>query len=605
MFSNSPPNELIFDDEFFSISSSLSPPMDSLDLSDVSNFDMEKFKKEQKSRKRDSNREFKTEEFIIEKEENGQDLKSIIPSVLSENLKKPLKKLKNTVTVYVQQKQKNERDLYGIQLQVNKRTLGIELIRMALIQYTVETKKLPLFKDPDGYLIFVGQKNRNGSVEIDSDMPMMEKSVPILDFGFDLFILKLDEKWKEKDYQIAEEEDEFNFLEYKKLKLIIGGNKVRILHVSPDLFLIDLYEYISKRCNIEKDKYHLYLVIDNILQPISPELKYQTILSSNLNIVILKDIKSLRESKNSWIKISDEQHSTFAFPKLSMDVDSEYNVTLVNKFSKEEIKIGFDSNFIYHTFFKRKLNLLFSTKKEERSISRIISISKIKEKKFFILFDNDEKFQYETKTTIELDEIIKTLNYLLDLNQQKRTQTGFYFRKQSMIDDKFKPDMSLISSDNALESKNEKKFFLLNSNPLAEKRRDSSTNLLAKANIFKSIRETTSTSNLNVKINHNYIDDLINEQDSNEKKRNSSSFVSENKLYQKNVKKWTNEDVLIWLTQIGFPEFKEKFKQSNVDGDTLIKLTLNDLKEEFNLTLDPRKKLYSRINDLKVIFKIL
>ena len=31
-------------------------------------------------------------------------------------------------------------------------------------------------------------------------MPMMEKSVPILDLGFDLFILKLDEKWKEKDY---------------------------------------------------------------------------------------------------------------------------------------------------------------------------------------------------------------------------------------------------------------------------------------------------------------------------------------------------------------------------------------------------------------------
>jgi len=67
-------------------------------------------------------------------------------------------------------------------------------------------------------------------------------------------------------------------------------------------------------------------MIDNIIQPISSELKYETILSSKLNIVILKDIKSnLKENKNSWVKISDQQHSTFAFPKLSMDVDSEYN----------------------------------------------------------------------------------------------------------------------------------------------------------------------------------------------------------------------------------------------------------------------------------------
>ena len=142
-----------------------------------------------------------------------------------------------------------------------------------------------------------------------------------------------------------------------------------------------------------------------------------------------------------------------------------------------------------------------------------------------------------------------------------------------------------------------------------EKRRDSSsTNLLAKSNFFKNMnRETTSTSNLNITINNNYIDDLINENDLNERKRNlsiSTTFSNENIIYQKNVKNWTNEDVLIWLDQIGFQEFKEKFKKENIDGEILIKLTLNDLKEEFNFGIDPRKKLFSRINDLKVIFKI-
>jgi pyruvate kinase len=81
---------------------------------------------------------------------------------------------------------------------------------------------------------------------------------------------------------------------------------------------------------------------------------------------------------------------------------------LVNKFSKEEIKLGFDSNFIYHRFIKRKnkLNLFFLIKKEERSISRITSIQKMDPKKFVIIFDNDEKFQYQTKTTVGISPIL-------------------------------------------------------------------------------------------------------------------------------------------------------------------------------------------------------
>jgi hypothetical protein len=64
-------------------------------------------------------------------------------------------------------------------------------------------------------------------------------------------------------------------------------------------------------------------MIDGIFQPLSSELKYKTVKSSNLRVVNLKEIKN-ENSEKSWIEISNQQ-SNFLFPKLSMDVDSEYN----------------------------------------------------------------------------------------------------------------------------------------------------------------------------------------------------------------------------------------------------------------------------------------
>jgi hypothetical protein len=53
----------------------------------------------------------------------------------------------------------------------------------------------------------------------------------------------------------------------------------------------------------------------------------------------------------------------------------------------------------------------------------------------------------------------------------------------------------------------------------------------------------------------------------------------------------------------GFNEIKEKFRNEAIDGEVLMKLDLNDLKD-FDLKIDVRKKLFSRINDLREQIKL-
>jgi hypothetical protein len=223
--------------------------LDSIDLSDETILDSEKSEQEEKERRKQPLKRLSNsiEIFEISKMESFEN-NSPVESLLSENLKIKTKKSKNTIEIHIPQK--NEK-YYKIELTVNRRTLGIEMIRNALIQYNEESQKNPIFKDPDGYLLCVGMKKRDGTVVADSDMPMMEKTVPILDLGFDLFLLKCDEKWKEKEIQLLEED--LNYLDYVKVQLILG-NKNRMIHISPDVFLIDLMDCLSQRCNIQKDK---------------------------------------------------------------------------------------------------------------------------------------------------------------------------------------------------------------------------------------------------------------------------------------------------------------------------------------------------------------
>jgi hypothetical protein len=117
---------------------------------------------------------------------------------------------------------------------------------------------------------------------------------------------------------------------------------------------------------------------------------------------------------------------------------------------------------------------------------------------------------------------VKSLNYLLDLNQQKRTQTGFFVRKISVVDEKL-PEIT-------------KSF---NKNLLQEMKKENRKSTSGNKYIFKNIRDDINET-------------LLEEQ--------STLKISTNEnLYQKHVKLWTIHDVSIWLEQIGFQEYKEKF----------------------------------------------
>lgn len=57
---------------------------------------------------------------------------------------------------------------------------------------------------------------------------------------------------------------------------------------------------------------------------------------------------------------------------------------------------------------------------------------------------------------------------------------------------------------------------------------------------------------------------------------------------------WTPEDVCEWVKQIGFAEFKEKFYESHVDGDLLLQLTDENLKDDLCVLNGIRRKRFER-----------
>ncbi|CAE7491816.1 Sarm1 [Symbiodinium pilosum] len=72
-----------------------------------------------------------------------------------------------------------------------------------------------------------------------------------------------------------------------------------------------------------------------------------------------------------------------------------------------------------------------------------------------------------------------------------------------------------------------------------------------------------------------------------------------------NVKSWTVDDVSRWLEQSGFQKFAEDFREQGVDGEVLLTLTSEELKDEFGMKLGDRKKMMERIENLKETFASL
>jgi hypothetical protein len=82
------------------------------------------------------------------------------------------------------------------------------------------------------------------------------------------------------------------------------------------------------------------------------------------------------------------------------------------------------------------------------------------------------------------------------------------------------------------------------------------------------------------------------------KKHNSVDAIQN--FYPKSIRLWTVSDVSIWLVSIGFEKCKYTFENNEVDGDCLLRLTRDDLKELVDsiIKIGPRAKLYDEIQKI-------
>lgn len=71
---------------------------------------------------------------------------------------------------------------------------------------------------------------------------------------------------------------------------------------------------------------------------------------------------------------------------------------------------------------------------------------------------------------------------------------------------------------------------------------------------------------------------------------------------------WSIEDVREWVKQIGFGEYENSFYEAKVDGDLLLQLTTENLKEDLGISNGIRRKRFEReLQNLKkvhITFKI-
>ncbi|XP_045171328.2 NAD(+) hydrolase SARM1-like [Mercenaria mercenaria] len=68
-----------------------------------------------------------------------------------------------------------------------------------------------------------------------------------------------------------------------------------------------------------------------------------------------------------------------------------------------------------------------------------------------------------------------------------------------------------------------------------------------------------------------------------------------------NVQLWSNEDVIFWVSQIGYCDYIPQFKKCDIDGDLLLRITEDDLIDSINMNLSlARKRFMRELRDLKI-----
>ena len=59
------------------------------------------------------------------------------------------------------------------------------------------------------------------------------------------------------------------------------------------------------------------------------------------------------------------------------------------------------------------------------------------------------------------------------------------------------------------------------------------------------------------------------------------------------------DDVVFYIQYIGFEKEAERFREEDVDGNSLLLLTRSDILNGFGIKLGPAIKIYTYIHDLK------
>ena len=72
------------------------------------------------------------------------------------------------------------------------------------------------------------------------------------------------------------------------------------------------------------------------------------------------------------------------------------------------------------------------------------------------------------------------------------------------------------------------------------------------------------------------------------------------RLNPANITSWSVNDVAVWMTQNGFGEFEEVFRQNEVDGECLLSLDNNLLRNDLGVSqLGKRSKILKRVDSLR------
>jgi hypothetical protein len=393
-----------------------------------------------------NNKESRSNQLVFVKREIQLNKKRI--SELSRTSKKPkinpAIKAEKMVNVYVQDTRKS------LSLIVNYQTKGIDILQQAT-------------NNAGAYMLYVAKDTRDGPV-VDANFPNLDAQTPIFNLGVNSFILLTKRtslvskgaSGSTRTSQLVRDRGK-GTLEDVILEVYMGNmsgtyiqHKPTLVPVAPDLLLKDLNKVLSNRFDIDEKKFTIYLMKDGNRKPLPKHYRDRTFRSLP-GLVQIALIKIEEETPFSQAA-NNKQILTQSVPEedndnelvLPFDADAlaytEFRVIKTNKFGvRQERKLGIDSQKIYNlkpnsiTSFLRLSSQ--NTKHPERPLEQLTAVNAAPDnpRTFTVDFSDGETLYYETKTTVEAQEIVKRLKYLLRLKKQEQNDSLLRRRSVSIM----------------------------------------------------------------------------------------------------------------------------------------------------------------------------